>query len=154
MSQKAEKFRSRFLQQSLGQYLVTMGIYEKLLNTLSEEEVNNLVEENVFFSQTCSPSAIMKLTNVPACDIMRLVTIEMTYMRLFLPEEVMGIILHEIGHAFNPDKQKMDGEFAADNFAKAKGYSKWIVSGLKKGLERKLVGFEKETIDQRIKNLE
>lgn len=153
MSQKAEKFKSRFLQLSLGQTLSAMGVYKVLLALLYEEEIDKLVKENVYFSQTCSPSAIMQLSNVPACDSMKLITVEMTYLRMFLPEEVTGILLHEIGHAFNPDKQKMEGEFAADNFAKEKGYSKWIKSGLMNGLEKKLVGFDKETIDQRIKNL-
>jgi hypothetical protein len=153
MSQKAEKFKSRFLQLSLGQVLSTMGVYKQLLDLLSEDEIDRLVEENVYFSQTCSPSAIMQLSNVPACDSMKLITIEMTYLRMFLPEEVTGILLHELGHAFNPDKQKMEGEFAADNFAKEKGYSKLIESGLKNGLKKNLIGFDKETIDQRIKNL-
>ncbi len=153
MSLKAEKFKSRFLQLSVGQTLSNMGVYKELLTLLSEDEIDKLAEENVYFSQTCSPSGIMTLSNVPACESMKLITIEMTYLRMFLPEEVTGILLHEIGHAFNPDKQKMEGEFAADNFAKEKGYSKWIVSGLKKGLDKKLVGFDKETIDQRIKNL-
>lgn len=153
MTSKAEKFRSRFLQQSLGQFLSTTGAYEQLLNILSEEEIDKLVVDNVFFSQTCSPSAIVQLSNVPACDTMKLITVEMTYMRIFLPEEIIGILLHEIGHAFNPDKQKMEGEFAADNFAKEKGYAKWIATGLTKGLERQLVGFDKKTIDQRIEKL-
>ena len=153
MNQKAEKFRSRFLQVSLGQFLTTMGVYEQLLETLSEADIDKLVAEKVFFGQTCSPSAIMQLSNVPACDLMKLVTVEMTYLRLFLKEEVTGILLHEIGHAFNPDKQKMEGEFAADNFAKEKGFSKWIISGLESGLKQNLMGFEKETIRQRIEKL-
>ncbi|MBU3664195.1 MAG: hypothetical protein FGM41_13510 [Bacteroidetes bacterium] len=95
----------------------------------------------------------MQLSNVPACDLMKLVTVEMTYLRLFLKEEVTGILLHEIGHAFNPDKQKMEGEFAADNFAKEKGFSTWIISGLESGLKQNLMGFEKETIRQRIEKL-
>ncbi len=153
MSQKEENFRSRFLQKSLGQFLITMGVYQLLLETLTDEDIDNLVEENVFFSQTCSPSAIMQLNNVPACTLMKLVTIEMSYLKMFITEEVTGILLHEIGHAFNPDKQKLEGEFAADNFAKEKGFSRWIITGLKKGLKRNLIGFEAETINQRIENL-
>ena len=38
MNEKAEKFRSRFLQASLGQFLATMGVYQQLLETLTEEE--------------------------------------------------------------------------------------------------------------------
>jgi len=153
MNEKAEKFRSRFLQVSLGQFLVTMGVYQQLLETLTEDDIDKLVAENVYFAQTCSPSAIIQLSNVPACSLMKLITVEMTYLRLFLKEEVTGILLHEIGHTFNPDKQKMEGEFAADSFAKERGFSNWIISGLESGLKQNLIGFEKESINQRIEKL-
>ncbi len=153
MKTKIEKFRSRFLQESLVQSLTTRGEYEMLFNAFEETEIDKLIEGNVFFSRTCSPSAIMELQNVPASDIMRLVTFEANYQKLFLPEEVVGILLHEIGHAFNSNIKGMTGEYMADNFAKTKGYAKWIVSGLKNGLKRGLIGFEKVSIDQRIEKL-
>lgn len=150
---KEEKFISRFLQKSLIQLLSARGEYTMLLNNLADKEVELLVSENVFFVQTCSPSAAIKLENVPECKIMRLITLEMGYLKLFLPEEVVGILLHEIGHVFNPDKIKLEGEYAADNFAKEKGFKKWIISGLQNGLKMELYGFEKDKIDLRIENL-
>jgi len=48
MNEKAEKFRSRFLQVSLGQFLTTMGVYEQLLETLSEADIDKLLQKMCF----------------------------------------------------------------------------------------------------------
>ena len=55
--------------------------------------------------------------------------------------------------SFNPGLTGMEGEYAADVFAKSKGYAKWIVSSLKKGVKNKWIGFDKSECDLRIKNL-
>ncbi|WP_291076090.1 hypothetical protein [Empedobacter sp. UBA6322] len=150
---KAEKFRSLFLQESFLQILNTRNEYNLLIEALTEEDLNILIEKNVFFTRTYSPSAIMELKNVPACETMKIVTFEANYHKLFLPEEVVAIILHEIGHAINFEMNGIEAEFAADDFAKNKGYAKWIIRGLEKGLELNLIGFEKETIELRKENL-
>jgi Zn-dependent protease with chaperone function len=51
-----------------------------------------------------------------------------------LPEEVVAIILHEIGHVFNPHKGLQQREFNADDFAISKGYGRHIKSSLSKSI--------------------
>ena len=53
------------------------------------------------------------------------------------PHEFVAVLLHEIGHALNNQLKGMEGEYAADKFATDKGYGKWIINGLQKGLQKK-----------------
>jgi Zn-dependent protease with chaperone function len=65
---------------------------------------------------------------------MRLIIFEGEYLKKLLPEEVVAIILHEIGHVFNPHQDLQQREFNADDFAISKGYSKHIKSSLSKSI--------------------
>ena len=150
---KEEKLQSRFIQLSFLQCLFTRNEYGLLLDALTEEDIDILIRENVYFIRTYSPSSTIELPNVPATSKMKLINFEASYQKLFMPQEVVGILLHEIGHVFNPDKYQMEGEFAADEFAFKRGYGNWVAKGLKTGLDYKLSGFKQAPISERIAKL-
>ena len=59
---------------------------------------------------------------------------EAEHLKKLSPEEVVAIILHEIGHVFNPHQDLQQREFNADDFAISKGYGKHIKSSLTKSI--------------------
>jgi hypothetical protein len=153
MSNKTDKFNQLFKQKSFTQFFGIRGEIDILLELLTDEELEKLVEMNVVFVRTCAPSSKVNLKDLNLNADPILVTVDSNYYKLFTPEEFVAMLLHEIGHVFNPLLQNMEGEYAADGFANYKGYAKHIISGLKKGVERNWMGFEKETCDLRIHKL-
>ncbi|MEH1009208.1 hypothetical protein VDP25_15825 [Winogradskyella sp. ECml5-4] len=153
MSEKIRKFRSLFKHQSLVGLLSVSSSLETLYNKLTEEEIDVLANNNVLFIRTVSPSSTIKLQDIDVQGILTLINIDANQFKMLLPEEVIAILLHEIGHVFNPNILGIEGEYIADNFAKTKGYAKWIISGLNKGLKNKWIGFEEDEIELRVTNL-
>ena len=150
---KNENFRRLFKQESFLQFFNGRQELDNLLNLLSEDEVNRLLELNVIFVRCSAPSSKVILQDLNVDGELTLITVDTNYYSKLLPEEFIGVLLHEIGHAFNAQINGMEGEYAADNFAKEKGYAKWIVSGLQKGLKNKWMGFEDKSCQLRIENL-
>lgn len=151
--EKRYLFRKRFLQISFGHFLQTRNEYKMLFQALSDEDVQRLDDMNVFFCRSYAPSCITELKNTPAVEIMRLIVFEAEHLRKLTPEEVVAIILHEIGHVFNPHQDLRQREFYADDFAISKGYGKHIKSSLIKSLETEPTTFDNETNRDRIKRL-
>jgi hypothetical protein len=84
---------------------------------------------------------------------LRISSIDINTIKLFSLEEGTAIILHEIGHALNPDLKGMEGEYAADDYACQKGFKEYIISSLEKG---KLIipsEFSTKSTDLRIEHL-
>jgi hypothetical protein len=132
--EKGNLFRKRFLQISFGQLLQTRNEYTMLIQALSDEDVQHLDDMNVFFCRSYAPSIVTELSNTPAVETMRLIIFEGEYLKILLPEEVVAIILHEIGHVFNPHQDLQQKEFNADDFAISKGYGRHIKSSLTKSI--------------------
>jgi len=132
--EKGNLFRTRFLQISFGQFLQTRNEYAKLFQALSDEDVQRLDDMNVFFCRSYAPSCVTELKNTPAVETMRVVVFEAEYLKKLSPEEVVAIILHEIGHVFNPHQDLQQSEFNADDFAISKGYGRHIKSSLTKSI--------------------
>lgn len=147
------KYFSLFKQESLYQILSLKGIHEDLCDCLTEEEIDRLVEMNSVFIRTFSPSSKVDLEGISINGSMVLINIEGNLLGKLLPEEITAILLHEIGHALNPDHTGLDGEYIADNFAAEKGYADWIVRSLEKGLRNNWLGFDQEEIESRKQNL-
>jgi hypothetical protein len=152
MEDKETKFWKLFKQESFYQYFNTRGELPVLLDALTESDIDELLKINTHFIRSYSPSS-----HVHSFDVLKgkltLINFDSNYhMRLF-PDEVVAILLHEIGHVFNPKVIGIKGEYIADNFAKSKGYTKWIVSGLNKGLTNNWIGFKQAEIELRIINL-
>lgn len=131
---KGKIFRKRFLQISFGQLLQTRNEYQMLFQALSDEDVQRLDDMNVFFCRSYAPSIVTELSNTPAVETMRLIIFEGEYLKKLLPEEIVAIILHEIGHVFNPHLDLQQREFNADDFAISKGYGRHIKSSLTKSI--------------------
>lgn len=153
MEEKTRKYYTLFKQKSLFQILSSKQVHEQLVYALTEDEIDELLDLNLTFIRNFSPSSKIDLTSVQVDGIMTLINIEGVIIKKLLPEEITAILLHEIGHALNPEVSGIEGEFIADNFAAEKGYAKWIVNGLKKGLKNKWLGFNKDEIELRINNL-
>lgn len=147
---KEEKFRSLFLQVGFTQKLQLKGVYNLFFDSLTDDDIERLISQNTFFSYAYSPSSIIELSNVKSCNKMNLIIFEGNYLSRFLPEEITAILLHEIGHAFNSSLKNLDGEFVSDNFVKEKGYSRWIISALEKGVKQNLNGFNSDICNKRI----
>ncbi|OMP32278.1 hypothetical protein [Mangrovimonas sp. DI 80] len=156
MEDKIRKFWQLFKQQSLVNLLYANGTFESFCDLLSDEEIDSLIQLNVIFIRSVSPSSTIRLSDVSANNQGNLILINIDANRFnaMLPEENIAILLHEIGHVFNPNINGIDGEYLADNYAKQKGYGRWIISGLKKGLNNKWIGFDEKEIELRIKNLQ
>jgi len=147
---KEDKFRSLFLQIGFSQKLQLKGAYDLFFGSLTIDDIERLLSQNTFFSYAYSPSSIIELANVKSCDKMNLIIFEGNYLTRFLPEEITAILLHEIGHAFNSSLKGLDGEFVADKFVKEKGYGRWIISALEKGVKQNLNGFDSDICNKRI----
>ncbi len=146
-------FQSLIKQDSFLQFFNSRQEINTLFSLLSDDEVNKIVELKVIFVRCSAPSSKVNLKEINADGELTLITVDTNYHSRLLPEEFIGVLLHEIGHVFNPEIQGMEGEFAADNFAKSKGYAKWIISGLEKGIKNNWLGFEEKSCQLRIENI-
>ena len=150
---KQYKFNKLFKQESFIQYFNQRFEIETLFNLLNEDEIDKLLNFNVVFIRCYSPSAKVDLKGLQIDGKLTLISFDANYYSYLMPDEFVAIILHEIGHVFNPDVQDIEGEYAADSFATRKGYAKWIISGLKKGMKKKWIGFEVDKCQPRIDRL-
>lgn len=121
---KIQLFESRFTQDFINA-LWAVGAYEMLLDALSYDDIQGLIDLNAIFSVSYLPACMTELRDVPAAEIMRLITFDSEYLKR-IPKEVVAIILHEIGHVFYPHEDLTQKEFNADDFAISKGYGKYI----------------------------
>lgn len=153
LEEKRNLFRKRFLQISFGQFLQIRNEYEMLFQALNEEDVQRLVDLIVFFCRSYAPSIVTELINTPAVETMRLIVFEGEYLKKLLPEEVVAIILHEIGHVFDPHKDLQEREFNADDFAISKGYGKHIKSSLTKSITNDPATFDNPINKARIERI-
>lgn len=150
---KFDKFRSMVSQTDIIKLFAIRGELEALFNALTESEIDHLVEMNALLVQSCAPSSRTTIKNINVSGNMVLINIDHSYALRLSKEEVVGVLLHEIGHVLNPNKKDMEGEFAADKFANDKGYGYWIIEGIKKGIKNKWIGFEEGPCLQRITKL-
>lgn len=121
--QRGEIMRSRFLQVSFGQKLQSIDAYRLLLRSLSEDDLTNMQQRNVFFCRSYAPSSVTELKNVPAVASLMLIDFENEYLDNLTAEQTVAIILHELGHVFCPADTLRQREFNADDFAIERGYA-------------------------------
>ena len=153
MDKKEEYFWQLFKQESFVQHFNVRLEINTLLGLLSDKEVNDLFEMNTVFIRCCSPASKMVLAELDHEAFLTLIMVDQDYYKEFFPHEFVAVLLHEIGHALNNQLKGMEGEYAADKFATDKGYGKWIITGLQKGLQKKWIGFEKNNCDLRVANI-
>jgi hypothetical protein len=150
--QKAEQMAQRMLNEYGISQLVKIGIYRKLIESLSIEDLQTLVRNKIYFNPLFSPASQTELKY--KLDIgTKIITIDINTLKLFTTEEGTAIILHEIGHALNPNLKQMEGEYMADNYASERGFKNEIISSLEKGKIIRPSEFVTESTELRIKKL-
>ncbi|MBC7388093.1 MAG: hypothetical protein H7329_02675 [Opitutaceae bacterium] len=150
---KKQKFLTLFKNRSFYQLYNIGGYLDELCGLLTELEIDNLMQLNVQFIRTCSPSSTVLLQDLIVNGCLTIINVDVEQKKVFHPKEFIAILLHEIGHVFNPRLSGIDAEYAADNFVKTKGYALSIKSGLERGLKYNFSGFEQITCGLRIDNL-
>ena len=150
--QKVEQLTSRMLNEYGLNQLASFGIYKKLFLLLSINDITTLVENRIYFNPIFSPASQSKLK----LDLERganIITIDLNTIKLFSSDEGTAIILHEIGHALNPELRNMEGEYAADNYASETGFSQHIISTLEKEKLIRPAEFSTQSTELRIERL-
>ena len=160
--EKGEAFRNLFLISDFAQYLSNKrnktdfmdapNSYSILFNTLSDEDLESLQNSNVRFGMIVAPASQITLP-VQNTGI-NLICFEKHCLNLFDKNEVVSIILHEIGHVFNPNLEGDEHEFLADDYAVARGYANSIISSLRYGIELNIPGFNQAINQRRIVRLQ
>lgn len=158
---KGESLKSLFLVKDFGQFLSNKrnkgefmdaeSAYSILLKSLSKEDLNSLMELNVKFGMIVSPASQIQL---PKCvKAINLICFEKHKLDKFNKHEVVAIILHEIGHVFNPNVNGDEYEFKADDYAIDRGFKNYIASSLQFGIKKNIEGFNQEINERRINRI-
>ena len=129
---KAEEMARRMLNEFGISQLANMGIYKKLIQSLSIEDFNSLIEDKIYFNPIYSPASQNKL-KFDLENGSNIISIDLNTIKLFSLDEGVAIILHEIGHALNPELKNIEAEYAADDYACERGFAQHIISSLEKG---------------------
>lgn len=146
---KAELFHNQMLNQFGIYKLAKLNIYKKLIQALTEADINMLKENKIFFNPIFSPASQSDL-NIDLERGSKIITIDINTFKKFTSEEGVAIILHEIGHAINSDKKNEVGEFAADDYAIERNYGNSIINSLERGKKIMPDEFICETTEKRI----
>lgn len=171
MEGKEMKFAGFFPQGRFVQKLKTLAVYSDLLHLLTLEDLNRLSGNRVAFVMTFSPSSTV-WTEINLVEKPTIISFSAEFLpkdntkefkcsqtsidfdKVLNPKEILAILLHEIGHVFNPNVKGLEGEYAADQFANQKGQGRWIISSLRKGVKNNWLGFDQEECDLRIYKLQ
>ena len=149
---KAELMHKRMLNQFGINELANIGIYKKLILALSESDLQELTQKNVFFNPIFSPATQNDIAiAIPVGS--KIITLDINTLKLFSSDEGTAIVLHEIGHAVNPSKKGQEGEFVADDYAVNRNYKDAVISSLEKGKSIRPTEFSKQITETRIQRL-
>jgi hypothetical protein len=156
IDQKGNLFRELFLIKDFAKFLNdkrdkldfmnASNSYSLLFSSLSETDIESLIKANVKLGMILAPASQINLSK--DLTSINLLCFEKHILNLFTKNEVVAIILHEIGHVFNPNS-----EFEADDYAVNRGYKEHIISALQNGISKKLEGFDQPINHQRIERL-
>jgi len=150
--QKAGEMANRMLNEFGISELANMGVYKKLILSLSANDMTSLVDNEIYFNPIFSPASqnTLKLNLKKGSNI---ITIDLNTIKLFSSDEGTAIILHEIGHALKPELKNIEGEFAADNYACDRGFAQYIISSLEKGKLIRPAEFSSKSTELRIERI-
>ncbi len=149
---KIQIVQNRMLNEYGMSQLINQGVFKKLVQSLSVNDLENLVDNKIYFNPLFSPASQTELKN----DLERgskIITIDLNTFKLFNSSEGTAIILHEIGHALSPKIKGMEGEFIADGYALERGYKQYIIDSLETGKTIRPDEFVSKSTDDRIKRL-
>jgi hypothetical protein len=123
-----------YMQETLkGRQIIPLGVYTDLMNALSDEDFQRIEAENIFFNIIFSPASnsIIKV-RIPAGS--KLISLDYNQLCIKEKSEILAIIFHELGHAFNPHLKGAEGEFAADDCAISHGYAEALHTSLERNM--------------------
>jgi hypothetical protein len=156
MEEKAKKFQKLFKQESFLQKFNSRTEISILFDLLSEEEIDALNKENTVFIRSYSPSSRVVLGDIEKYHVLNIINFDQDYYDKLSPEEFIGILLHEIAHILYSETKyatAIDAEYIADDFANKKGFGRYIISCLEKGLKHNWLEFREDSCHKRISML-
>lgn len=153
MESKIDKFKKLFKQESFLQFVGSGQVDKMLFDSLNEDDIERLLKLNTLFVRTVSPSSTIYINDINYEGPLTLINFDHRFISLLIPEERVAILLHEIGHVFNPEIKGIEGEYAADRFANSKGYGEYLISSLKRGVEQSWSGFKRSECESRINQI-
>ena len=124
------------------------GVWKKFILELTDEDVERFMKENIYFLGVSSPACQTQMR--PINQSSTIISFDIDALSFFDSDQYVALLLHEVGHAFNPTLIGREGEFAADDFAMQHDYGKYIISGLEKGIANGLNGFDQLINNERI----
>ena len=128
----------------------TPTAYEMLINALSDKDIAELDNHNARMVMTYSPASCF---HMPSSEgKVHVLCFDRHTFDKFPKEHLVALILHEMGHVFNPNFSGMELEFKADDYAINRGFGLHLASCLKRGVEIGLVDFD-DDLNPRIERL-
>jgi len=126
-----------------------LRIYKELILCLNDDDFTAIDDNNIYLNVSFSPASISIIkTTIPVGS--QIVTFDYNCLLKLPNEERIAVLLHEIGHAFNPTMKNSEGEFAADDFAICRGYGKALKESLQRNIKENPKEFDKEITYQRL----
>ncbi|MES2277324.1 MAG: hypothetical protein V4592_14950 [Bacteroidota bacterium] len=150
--QRAHRIYALFLNELGTNRLANHFVMKELITNLSDEDVTAIEQAQIYFNPVPSPASSSRLNKSLAVGA-NIVTIDINCIDTFTAREIVAMIMHEIGHAFNPLLRNMPGEFAADEYAIQKGFAADILSSLEKAIQIDPVHFNNSSTHQRIEKI-
>jgi hypothetical protein len=138
--------------------LYSLGISTPLLRILDNDDLQKIIERDVFFSVMHSPASTSQI-NVDIPRGSRVIHLDENTIESFVKaEHRVAIVLHEIGHAIvelsvQQRIGSMGSEFAADDFVVSKGFLAELLEALLIGIELMPAKFDTSSNRSRIVRL-
>lgn len=150
---KGEIMLSRMLNFKCVDYAQRLQIYAEIGHALTLEDWQLLQQSNIFFNIVFSPGVTSPVEiNIPINS--QLITLDYNSLIRFEPRQRVAILLHEIGHALNPQLTGKEAEFIADDYAIERGFGEDIVSSLNFGIANFPLEFDKPITHERIQRIQ
>lgn len=126
-----------------------LRIYSEIIMCLTENDFNTIVNNNIYLNVLFSPASCSSIkTNIP--NNSKIITFDYNRFIEVPKEERIAILLHEVGHAFNPILMGLESEFTADDFAISHGYKIALLESLQRNVREKPREFDNDVSTQRI----
>ncbi len=126
-----------------------INCYAALIQTLNDEDFIAIDNNSILFNCFFSPVSITNVRfKIPVRS--KLINIDINFLKRLEADERISILLHELGHAINPEVESQSSEFNADDFAISRGYNKAMKASLQRNIIDNPDEYDKEITKQRI----
>lgn len=146
---KAQIMHSRMVNFKSIHYAQQLNIYAETGHALSLEDWQLLQQQNVYINIIFSPGVTSPIEiTIPIGS--QLISLDYNTLNIFQPRERLSIVLHEIGHALNPQLTGSEAEFIADDYAIDRGFREDLISSLNYCITNFPLEFDKPITHERI----